>query len=66
MATESRVGVTEFTTPSDCEVKAVRWFDAPRQLVWDAFTKPEHVSRWLLGPDGWTMPICEIDLRPRR
>jgi len=35
----------------------------PRHLGFDAFTKPELVKRWLLGPDGWTMPICEIDLR---
>jgi uncharacterized protein YndB with AHSA1/START domain len=31
--------------------------------VFDAFTKPEFVRRWLLGPPGWTMPLCEIDLR---
>ena len=51
------------TTPSDREVVVTRSFDAPRQLVWDAHTKPELVRRWLLGPPGWTMPICEIDLR---
>jgi len=33
-------------------------------LLFDAFNKPELVSRWLLGPEGWTMPLCEIDLRP--
>lgn len=54
---------TEFTTPSDREVVATRRFDAPRQLVWDCFTKPEHIQKWLLGPDGWTMPVCEVDLR---
>ena len=51
------------STPSDREVEVRRDFNAPRQLVFDAFTKPELVSRWLLGPDGWTMPVCEIDLR---
>lgn len=55
---------TTFTTPNDTDVVATRLFDAPRELVWDAFTKPEHVQQWLLGPDGWEMPICEIDLRP--
>ncbi len=40
-----------------------RMFDAPRALVFDAFTKPEFVRRWLLGPDGWTMPVCAIDLK---
>ena len=51
------------STPGDREIEVVRDFDAPRQLVFDAFTKPELVRRWLLGPDGWTMPVCEIDLR---
>ena len=51
------------TTPSDCEVQVTRTFDAPRKLVFDALTKPELVKRWLLGPSGWSMPICEIDLR---
>jgi uncharacterized protein YndB with AHSA1/START domain len=40
-----------------------RAFAAARNLVWDAHTKPELVRRWLLGPAGWTMPVCEIDLR---
>lgn len=55
---------TTWTTPSDVEVALTRTFDAPQRLVFDAFTKPEHVARWMLGPDGWTMPVCEIDLRP--
>jgi uncharacterized protein YndB with AHSA1/START domain len=40
-----------------------RVFDAPRRLVFDAYTKPKLVKAWLLGPDGWSMPVCEIDLR---
>ena len=51
------------STPSDREVLVTRDFDAPRRLVFDAFTKPGLVRRWLLGPPGWTMPLCEIDLR---
>jgi uncharacterized protein YndB with AHSA1/START domain len=51
------------STPTDREIQVTRDFDAPRQLVFDAFTKPELVRRWLLGPEGWTMPVCEIDLR---
>ena len=51
-------------TPSgDREILIERDFDAPRPLVFEAFTKPELVRQWLLGPDGWTMPVCEIDLR---
>ncbi len=47
----------------DREILMTRVFDAPRQLVFEAFTKPELVRRWLLGPPGWSMPVCEIDLR---
>ena len=32
--------------------------------MFDAWTKPEHIPNWMLGPRGWTMPVCEIDLRP--
>lgn len=51
------------TTPSEREVRVVREFRAPRELVWECHTKPELVRRWMLGPPGWTMPVCEIDLR---
>ena len=53
------------TTPSDHEIRMTRLFDAPRHLVFDAMTKPEHVRRWwgCLG-DGYSVPVCEIDLRP--
>ncbi len=51
------------TTPSDLEIAMTRVFDAPRHLVFDAWPKPEHLKRWF-GPRGWTMPVCEIDLRP--
>jgi uncharacterized protein YndB with AHSA1/START domain len=47
----------------DREIVITRAFDAPRKLVFDAFTKPELVKQWLLGPDGWSMPVCEIDLK---
>lgn len=47
----------------DREIVMTRVFEAPRRLVFEAFTKPELVRRWLLGPPGWSMPICEIDLR---
>jgi len=39
-----------------------RVFDAPRHLVFEACSKPELVRQWLLGPEGWSMPVCEIDL----
>ncbi|MGH6951711.1 MAG: SRPBCC family protein [Vitreimonas sp.] len=53
----------QVTLPSDREVRVTRDFKAPRQLVWDAHTKPELVQRWMLGPPGWTMPVCEMDVR---
>src|SRR3990167_914847 len=53
----------EITAPSDREIVVVRDFDAPRRLVFDCMTRPELVRRWMLGPPGWTMPVCEIDLR---
>lgn len=56
-------GTLKLTTSGDREIVMTRDFDAPRQLVFDAWTKPELVRRWLLGPEGWTMPVCEIDLR---
>jgi uncharacterized protein YndB with AHSA1/START domain len=49
--------------PNDRDVVVTRAFNAPRALVYDAWTKPDLVSRWLLGPPGWTMPICEMDVR---
>jgi uncharacterized protein YndB with AHSA1/START domain len=55
---------TTLDTLSDLEIAISRDFTAPRELVFDAHTQPEHVSQWMLGPEGWSMPVCEIDLRP--
>jgi len=53
------------TTPSDREIRLTRLFNAPRHLVFEAMTRPEHVRRWWgnLGA-GYSVPVCEIDLRP--
>ena len=51
------------STPTDLTIEIERDFNAPRELVFGAFTKPELVRRWLLGPDGWTMPVCDIDFK---
>ncbi|MBV8636547.1 MAG: SRPBCC family protein [Candidatus Eremiobacteraeota bacterium] len=53
----------DVTTPSEREIRVMRTFDAPPALVFECHTQPELVQRWLLGPPGWTMPVCEIDLR---
>jgi len=64
MATATKTGVTSYTTPTDREVVVTRVVDAPRRLVFAAWTDPKHIPHWLLGPEGWTMPVCELDLRP--
>lgn len=56
-------GSLRVTAVGDREVAIVRTFDAPRRLVFEAHTNPALVRRWLLGPPGWTMVVCEIDLR---
>jgi uncharacterized protein YndB with AHSA1/START domain len=64
MASPIRIGSMIFTKPNDTQLLATREIDAPRERVWAAHTQCELVERWLLGPDGWTMPSCEMDLRP--
>jgi uncharacterized protein YndB with AHSA1/START domain len=53
------------TTPSEREIRMTRLFNAPRHLVWEAMSKPEHIKRWwgCLGT-GYSVPVCEVDLRP--
>jgi uncharacterized protein YndB with AHSA1/START domain len=53
----------QVTLPSDREVKVTRSFKAARPLVYRAYTEPALVQRWLLGPPGWSMPVCEMDVR---
>ena len=54
---------TSITTPSDTEIRIERTFDAPRQLVWEAYTDPELLPEWL-GPRELTMTVDEFELRP--
>ena len=51
------------TTPSECEIVITRVFNAPRNLVFDCWTKPELLRRWMLGPEDWIFAVCEIDLK---
>jgi len=53
----------KITAAGDRELVMTRAFDAPRKLVYDAHTTPALVRQWLLGPPGWTMPVCEMDVR---
>jgi uncharacterized protein YndB with AHSA1/START domain len=55
-------GALQIKANGDRKIVMTRVFDAPRKLVFAAFTKPELLKQWLLGPPGWSMPVCEIDL----
>lgn len=59
----TNAGNLKVVARSEREIFFTRQFNAPRDLVFDAHAKPELVRRWLLGPAGWTMPVCEIDFR---
>jgi uncharacterized protein YndB with AHSA1/START domain len=54
----------EVSLPSDTEVRVTRDFKAPRTLVWQAHTEPKLLRRWMSGMPGWSMPVCEMDVRP--
>jgi uncharacterized protein YndB with AHSA1/START domain len=56
-------GKLQVAIPTDREIVMTRVFDAPRRMIFDAFTKPELLKRWLLGPPGWSMIVCEVDLK---
>ena len=56
-------GKLNVTTPSDREIAMTRIFDAPQRMVFDAYTKPELLKRWLGVQNGWSLEVCEIDLR---
>ena len=57
------VGETSFGAPSELELEVTRTFDAPREVVWAAWTTCEHLPAWS-GPAGWELASCEMDVRP--
>jgi uncharacterized protein YndB with AHSA1/START domain len=59
----ANLGELKVAANGEREIVMTRVFDAPRELVFSAMTKPELLQRWLLGPDGWSMPVCEVDLK---
>ena len=59
----SNAATLKVAPKDDREIVVTREFDAPRALVYDAHTKPELLKRWLLGPDGWSLVVCDMDLR---
>jgi uncharacterized protein YndB with AHSA1/START domain len=62
MSQMNEPGILRVTTPTDREIVLTRVFDAPRRLVFDAWTKPELLTRWF-GARGWNLVVCEVDLR---
>jgi uncharacterized protein YndB with AHSA1/START domain len=55
-------GTLQVTTPTDREIVLTRIFNAPRRLVYEAFSKPELLKQWF-GPRGWSLTTCEVDYR---
>jgi len=52
------------TTEGDTHIVVTRRFAGPPEVVYRAHTQPEIIQKWLLGPDGWTMPVCLVEARP--
>jgi uncharacterized protein YndB with AHSA1/START domain len=63
MKNDGTMDQAQVMLPGDREVKVTRSFKAPRTLVYRAYTEPDLVRQWLLGPPGWSMPVCEMDVR---
>lgn len=53
----------QMSTPTDTTIVLTRTFNAPRRLVWEAFTEPAKMRRWMLPPPGWTMTACQCEAR---
>lgn len=51
-------------TEGDTHIIVTRHFAAPPEAVYRAHTDPNLVQKWLLGPEGWTMPVCQMNTRP--
>jgi uncharacterized protein YndB with AHSA1/START domain len=51
-------------TEGDLYIAVTRRFAAPPEAVYRAHTEPELIQKWMLGPEGWTMPVCICDARP--
>ena len=53
----------QISTPTDTTIVLTRTFNAPRRLVWEAMTEPVKMRRWMLAPPGWTLAVCECEVR---
>jgi uncharacterized protein YndB with AHSA1/START domain len=54
----------QVSTPTERDIVITRVFDAPRHLVFEALTNPELLKQWLTGLPGWSLAVCEVDLKP--
>jgi Uncharacterized conserved protein len=61
-ATPTSIDALDFAKSGDRAIVMTRSFDAPRGLVFDCHVRPDLLRRWLNGPDGWTMTVCDVDL----
>lgn len=59
----TRTAMLRVEARGDREIVMTREFDAPRHLVYEALTTPALIKRWLGALEGWSMPVCEVDLR---
>ena len=57
-----QAGRLKVAAQGEREIVIARSFDAPRALVYRAYTEPALLKRWLLGPDGWVLAVCQLDL----
>ena len=62
-ATTKHSDTLQLAPRGDREIVITRMFDAPRKLVFRAFTEPALVRRWMNGPGGYSMPVCDMDFR---
>jgi uncharacterized protein YndB with AHSA1/START domain len=60
---KTKMEKAQVSMPTDSTVRVTRSFAAPRELVYRAHTEPSLMQRWLVGYPGWTMPVCEMDVR---
>lgn len=58
----TNTGTLQITTPTSREIVLTRVFNAPRHLVFEAFSKPELLKRWF-GPRGWSLEVCDVDFK---
>jgi uncharacterized protein YndB with AHSA1/START domain len=59
----NNTGKVKVAATGDREIVMTREFKASRNMIFEAWTKPELVKRWLVGPEGWVMSVCQINLK---